>query len=310
MNMNPKKAILISVIALAVLALANTTFAGFGISPPYVKNHNLTQGSHYEQKIVLVRDDPAEDWKAEMTIDAPEIEKWLSIDRGKEFILPKGEKQIPIIISVDVPKSADFGSYTGAIRIRTSSLNPPAGGTVAIAMGGRIEVDLNVAKEIFDFKVKGVKFEEFEEGHKFLFFYIPGKIKFWINIENVGNVKAAPTKVYFDIYNEEGTELLETTQTKKMEKVNPFETKWILAKLPTELKPGGYWAEYKIYKKDEIVQQARIHFSVLSYGTLPQKANEFLGLNVWIWAGIGLAMLAAVGFGVYYKFYRKRGKSI
>ena len=304
-----EKVVLILAISLFFnLVSLSISEAGFGISPPYVMNENLTKGSHFEQKIILVRDDPVEDWKAEITIDAPNIEKWLSIDRGKEFILPKGEKQIPIIISVDVPKSADFGRYKGAIRIRTSSLVLPAGGTVAIAMGGRIEIDLNVAKEIFNFKVSGVKFEDFEEGHKFLFWDLPGQIKFWMNVENIGNVKVSPTKVYFDIYNEEGTQLLETTQTAKMEKVKPFETKWILAKLQTKLKPGGYWAEYKIYKKDEIIQQAKIHFSILPSGTLPKIAKKFLGLDLWIWAIIGFVFLIGVGFSIRWLLKKIRRK--
>jgi hypothetical protein len=296
----PQRVAVILILTLFLnLALFNTIEAGFGISPPYVMNENLTRGSHFEQKIILVRDDPIEDWKAEITIDAPEIENWLSVDLGKEFILPKGEKTVPIIISVDVPKNADFGRYKGAIRIKTSSLALPAGGTVAIALGGRIEVDLNIAKEIFDFKVDGVKFEDFEEGYKLWFWYIPGKIKFWMNIENVGNIKAAPTKVSFDIYNEEQTEFLESTETTKMKKVETFATEWVLAELPTKLKAGGYWAEYKIYKKDEIVQQAKIHFSILPYGTLPAKPIEFLGLSIRTWAVIALLVLVGIGFGIF-----------
>lgn len=279
-----------------MFGLIQISWAGFGISPPYVMNENLTRGSHYEEKIILVRDDPVEDWKAELTINVPKAEKWLSIDKGTEFILPKGEKQIPIIVSVDVPNGAEFGSYKGTIRIRTSSLKPPEGGMVSIALGGQIDVDLDVGEGgLFDFKVRGVKVEDLEEGHKFWFWYIPGKIKFSIKIENIGNIKAAPTKVYFDIYDEYEKEILESVETAKMEKVNPFDTKWITAELETKLKPGSYWAKFKIFKKEQIVNEGKIHLSILPYGTLPKEAGVFLGLGIKIWTliiiGAGLAIL-------------------
>ena len=302
-----KKILLFLVIVLVfVFSLAQVARAGFGISPPDVRNDSLTQGSHYEQKIILVRGDPIEDWKAEITIDVPGAEKWFSIDKGMEFILPKGETKIPIIISVDVPKTADFGSYKGSIRVRTSSLKPPEAGTVSIALGGYIDVNLDVIKGgIFDFKVRGVKVSDLEEGHKVWFWDIPGKIKFLMKIENIGNIKAAPTKVYFDIYDEYEKEVLESVETTKMEKINPFETKEIIAILPTKLLPGSYWAQFKIFKNEEVVNEGKIHLSILPYGTLPPEPIEFLGLGVWIWTGVGL--VAIVGFGYCgYKYSKKK----
>lgn len=292
------KRLLLLLILFFCFLTAEKSWAGFGISPPYLMKENLGRGSHFEQEIILVRDNPLEDWKAEFYIEAPGFEDWIKINKGKETILPKGEIQTSIVVSVDVPKNAEYKRYRGALRVKTYPLNPPTPGTVAIAVGGRIEIDLTVSKEIFDFKVKGVKFGEFEEGHKFLFWDFPGKIKFWINIENIGNVPAKPSKVVFDIYNEEQTKLLETVQTTKLEKVKPFETKWILVQLPTKLKAGGYWADYKIYKKKEIVQQAKIHFSILPFGTLPKREKIILGLAWRYWLAISLGVVGLLIFGI------------
>ncbi|MCX7778662.1 MAG: hypothetical protein N2259_00195 [Patescibacteria group bacterium] len=286
--------------------LANKCLAGFGISPPYVMNENLGRGSHFEQKIVLVRDNPIEDWQAEITIEAREIEKWLSIDKGNKFILPKGETQVPLVVSVDVPKDAEYKRYRGVMRVKTTPLNPPTPGTVAIALGGRIEIDLTVSKEIFGFKVRGVKIEDSEEGRQFWFGYLPGKIKFWLNIENVGNVKFGPTKVRFEIYNEEQTQLLEVIETTKLEKVPPFQTKWILAKLPTKLKAGGYWAEYKIYKNEEIVQEARLHFSLLPYGTISKGKISLADLPIKFRILGGSIILIILIFAGYLIFKKKK----
>ena len=291
-------------------------FAGFGVSPPYVRNDSLTRDSHYEKKLILVRGDAIEDLQATITIDVPTAGAWISIDRGMEFILPKGEKQIPIIVSVDVPKDAAFGSYKGDMKIRTKPLTPLPEGGVSIILGLQIDVDLEVGKEeIVDFTVKGVSVADLEEGHKVWFWYIPGKIKFSIKIENIGNVKASPSKVHINIYDAQEKELLESVETTKIEKVNSFETKTVVAELPTKLPVGSYWVHFVIFKKDEVVNKGRLHLSILPYGTLPKEAKEateFLGLNVWIWIVIGAVILLGVGYGRYkgYRIWEKKKKNI
>src|SRR5437868_14857381 len=103
-----RKQILIISAALAACALfssmvTRTSAEGFGITPPYVKNNSLTQNSHYEQKIILVRGVPDQDLTARVTINLPDAKNWISIDKGMEFILPAGTQQMPMIVSVNVP---------------------------------------------------------------------------------------------------------------------------------------------------------------------------------------------------------------
>ena len=298
-----KTVFLLAIFGMFILS-ADFVFAGFGISPPYVKNENLGQGSHYEKKIILVRSDPIEDWKIEIITNVPGADNWISVDKGKEFIMPKGAQQVPIIFSVDVPKKAKFGRYTGSIRVKTAPLTPPEPGTVSILLGGQIDVDLNVTKEVFDFQVRGVKVVDLEEGHKTWWRFVPGIIKFSIQIENLGNVKAAPSKVIFEIYDEYEKEIVEKIETTKIGKVKPFKTEWVITELKTRLKPGSYWAQYKIFKKDEVANAGKIHLSILPYGTLPKVENKFLGLNIWYWVGIGIVVLAGILVGIGYQGYR------
>mgnify|MGYP000235728692 CR=1 FL=1 len=281
-------------------SLINIAQAGFGISPPYIKNENLSQGLHYEKKITLVRGDPIEDWKVEIIVNVPGANDWISVDKGKEFIMPKGAQQVPIVFSIDVPKNAKFGRYTGSIRVKTAPVKDPEEGTISILLGGQIDVNLNVQKEIFDFNVRGVKAPDLEEGEKRWIFYFPGIIKFSMQIENLGNIKAAPSKVIFDIYDEKEKELLETIQTTKMNKINPFEIDWVIAELKTKLKAGSYYAQYKIFKKDEIVNQGKIHLSILSKGSIVdyQRATIFdIGLKDKLIILFGI--LASIGLVIF-----------
>ena len=298
-----RKILVLGVIFLLNFCFAQIIWAGFGISPPYVKNENLGQGSYYEKKITLVRGDPIEDWKIEIIVNVPGADDWISVDKGEEFIMPEGAQQVPMIISVNVPKDAKFGRYTGTIRVKTAPVRPPEAGTVSILLGGQIDVNLNVQKEIFDFNVRGVKVSDLEEGDKRWIFYFPGIIKFSMQIENLGNIKAVPSKVLFDIYDEKEKELLETIETTKMNKVNPFEINWVIAELKTKLKAGSYYAQYKIFKKDEVVSQGRIHLSILSKGAITdyQRATMLdLGLKdkLIILFGI-LAILGLIVFIVF-----------
>jgi hypothetical protein len=270
-------------VSILFLGSASVAFAGFGISPPYVENHRLTRGSVYHQTINLVRSDPTEDLKTEITMNTPGIEHWFSVDKGKEFILPKGVTQIPIVVEVRVPNDAEYKEYKGAIRVRTSAANPQVeGGGVSIALGAQIDVALEVVDKILDFMVRRVNIADLEEGRRKWGLFFPGKIRFVMMIENTGNAVYGPTKVVFEIYDSEMETLLETTEnTNKMEEVAPFATQEILAELPTRLSAGRYTAKYAIYKGDEIAAQDTINVSILPIGTIPgYEGYGFVGLSL------------------------------
>jgi len=285
-----------------LLFLTQGAWAGFGITPPYFINHNLTRGSHFEKSIWLTRGDPSEDLRIEVSVDVPGANEWISIDRGESFILEKGEQKTAMVIKIDVPKRAEFKSYPGYIRITTYPVNGSKGGQVAIILGARIEVDLDVKDiKIFDFEIQRVNTYDLEEGHEILWWFSPSKISFEMEIENTGNVKAAPNKVVFEIYDAREENLLETVEVKRMNKINPFETGTVIAKLPTKLLAGSYWAVFKIFKKDEVVKEGRVHLSILPRGTLQPIPQEWFGIRIWVWVlmAIILIILSISGWLAY-----------
>lgn len=242
----------------------------------------LTRGTVFEQKITLVRSDPTEDLKAEITMNIPGAENWFSVDLGQEFTLPKGVTQVPIVITVRVPKDAEYKEYKGAIRIRTSSTDVPEGGGVSIALGAQIDVDVKVVDKIFDFDVRRIRMADLEEGRTKWGLFFPGKIRFYMTIENTGNTEYGPTKVLFEIFDSEMETLLETTEnTNKVEKIAPFTIKEVLAELPTRLPAGRYTAKYTIYKGEEIAQQNRVNVSVAAVGSVfGYEGYGFWGLSI------------------------------
>ena len=268
--------------------------AGFGITPPYVNNHRLTRGTIYEQKITLVRSDPSDDLKTEITMNIPEVESWFTVDRGKEFILPKGTTQIPIIICVKVPDDAPYKEFKGSIRIRTSSVaTSTTGNGVSIALGAQVDVDIQVVDKIFDFDIRKIRISDLETGRWKWGLYFPGKIRFFMTVENTGNTDFGPTKVRFDIYDSEMENLLETTEnTNKIEKLAPFSIREVIAELPTHLGPGRYKAKFTIFKNDDIAQQNVIDVSISTIGSVAgYEGYGFWGLSL----GDKLKVIALIG---------------
>lgn len=305
------KKILVRIIVIAIFLVgAQPAFAGFGITPPYIRSDTLTRGSEYTQEIILVRGDPVEDLKAEITINVPDAGGWISIDRGTEFVLPKGEAQVPIVATVRVPSDAEYGDYSGNLRIRTSSLTPKSG--VSIALGAQVDVAIKVVDNIYDFEVRRVELREAEEGHTKWWLDYPGRITFLMHIENTGNAPVSPSKVLFSIYDRKGENLLETVENLgDIEKIAAFDTSKVAAYIPTQLNPGGYKVKYSIYKEEEVVRTGDLNLSVLPKGVIPgYEPFGFEGLSFGDKASIvgpiiGFAIFI-VGFLLWVTVSRKR----
>jgi hypothetical protein len=276
-----RSAIFIIATLVAFFCFADIAYAGFGITPPYVRNSVLRPGSEFTQEIIIVRSDPVEDLNAEITINVPGLEQWFTIDKGLQFPLPKGEKTVKMNVTVRVPEDAQLGPRAGNIRIRTFGNEMPSGG-VSLALGAQIDVSINVVEEIYDFKVQRVELPDTEEGRTKWWLDYPGKLKFSMYVENTGNVPAAPEKVSFDIYDTGGLRLIESTKhINTLKKILPFNTEKLVAEAPITLPPGAYRVKYTIYKQaDLIAQSGELALSVLPKGTIPgYKAYGFVGLS-------------------------------
>ena len=305
--MGLRRALKILVVALVILFGANTALAAFGISPSQVINHELLSGSHYEQKISLVRSDVSKEAKAEVTIDAPEIGSWLTIDKGLSFVFAEGQRQVWITVNVDVPKDAELGNYKGTITLRVVPEQVKEAGAVTVALGAQINVDLTIVeKKFFDFIVRSIDVLDLEEGNL---------IKVLLKIENIGNLEGSPSKVHLDVYDILGKTLLESGDDTSLDLIKPFEVKEILAEFPTNLGIGQHWSEVKVYKDDEIVREERIFFSILEKGALPVSTEKigswFQNLSsrfplLYFYAGAGVILLLLVGLLIWAE--RKRRK--
>lgn len=285
--------------------------AGFGITPPYVKNTSLTRNSIYEQQILLVRSETNIPQKAEIVIDAPEIESWLEIVEGEEIKMPKGVQKVPMTVKVTVPDDAEFRKYTGKIRIRTlpdDDLVTP--GTVSISLGALVDIELDIIdREIKDFRVRRVSVPDLNEGHKFGWLYFPGKINFSMLIENTGNVDISPSEVELRIFDRAGKALLEETRKiGKIQTVKPYDTQTVTAQIPTRLEPGSYVARYKIFNGEDVKQEGDLSLNILPYGSLQTAGFGFVGLSLAHKVSVLLPVFAILISIIYLLHIRMRNR--
>jgi len=285
--------------------------AGFGITPPYVRNSSLTRNAIYEQQILLVRGDPSSAQMAEISIDAPELEGWLEIVEGRQIELPVGLQKVPMTVRVRVPADAEYTDYSGAIRIRTVPVGDTlAKGSVNISLGARVDIDLSVIdKRIEDFRVRKISVTDLNEGSKLAWLFFPGKIRFDMLLENTGNVEIAPSRVEFRIFDRSGsTQLEEVANIGQIETIAPYDTDTVTAELPTRLPAGNYITRYRIFNGDELKQEGDLSLNILPAGTLQAAGFGFVGLSIAHKVSLLLPVFALVIAVLYFLFIRQRSR--
>lgn len=281
---------------------ATKLFAGFGITPPYVSNSSLTRNSVYEQQILLVRSDTNIPQKAEISIDAPDIEAWIEVIEGDEIKMPRGVQKVPMTVRITVPEDAEFMDYTGKIRIRTlPDDDQVAAGAVSISLGALVDIRLSVIdREIRDFRVRQISAPDLNEGTKLSWLFFPGKINFNMMLENTGNVNISPSKVEFRIFDRSGKVLLEDTHNLgKIKSIKPYASETVIAEIPTKLPAGGYMARYKIYNGDDVKQEGDLTLNILPAGTLQTAGFGFVGLSVAHKISVLLPIFSLLIAGLY-----------
>lgn len=301
----------VAVFLACFMLTTEVVFAGFGVTPPYVRNTSLTRNSTYEQQILIVRGDPNVPLKATIMIDAPGFSDWLEIAEGTEFELPRGEQKVPMTVKVRVPEDAEFKTYVGNIRIKTGAIDDGVtAGAVNISLGAQIDLELNVIdKVIKDFKIRKIGISDLNEGTKFGWLYFPGKINFTMMLENIGNVDVSPSKVVFRIYDASGSVLLEETRNKgKIPIVKPFAIEEVTAEIPTRLPAGTYIARYQVFNDDESKLEGEVNLNILPYGTLQAAGFGFSGLSLAHKVSVILPIVALFVVGVLFIISRRRNR--
>lgn len=276
-------------LALLISAIPHAE-AGFGVSPPLIKEDRLVRGITFERVIYLVQGNPDREVPIEVTVDS-DIKDWISFPQGMPITIPQGVQQFPLVVKVEVPESAELGIYSGNIRITAVPNRADESGEVAIALGGLVKLDLTVGEGVvYDFSVKQIKLLDIKEGES---------PKARIDIINSGNVPAGPDVVTFELFNKFGEIRLAYAESEDFKKVAVFSEGGDTLEFPMNIyiAPGEYWGHVKVYREESLIGEQRTVFNVTER-TLLEK------LLPW---GIGaLVLLVVVGIGLYVRSRLKK----
>jgi hypothetical protein len=280
-------------------ALPHVGEAAFGISPPFMHADHLVPGSKFVQTIYLVQDQPVEDLRIKANLDIPEkVRSWISIDKGFEFTIPKGTRQFPVQVVVEVPKGTELAAYRGNLTFTGA---PAQSGQVTIALGAQVSIDLRVGNDIFEkFSVPVIRLLDIEEG------WNP---RVYVKFNNEGNIPEAFTHATYELLDQYGAVRLAYIQkADDFPETPPFTIKEYSVEFPIDfhLGLGQYWGKVDFYQNEKVVASQKTVFNVLKAGSLSGPWSVVLDKirEYWIFGVIGLLALALVVVSVL-KFRKK-----
>ena len=263
---------------------------GFGVSPSEVLNNNLVPGSFFEQDVVLVQGQPAEDLNATITVNAGKMNGWIKIENGNNFVIPKGVQQFAMKVDVNVPLNATLGEYKGIITINTSPAGAQKSG-VSTTLGADVGIDLNITSLKFSsFSIQNFQIPDVNQG---------APLNFVMKIKNDGNVDDGPTKVgltFFDQYHYK--QLGQPQEANVIQQVGSFQTKTISVAFSNNLPGGTYWADVKIYKADKTIVDSKMVFNVVTVVTPPSLVsvaiNGLASIPLWVYLSVVAVIIIVV----------------
>jgi len=260
--------------------------AAFGVSPPFLNADHLVAGARYTQTIYLVRNDAEEELSISAKLDIPEkVRPWITIDKGFDFVMPKGVRQFPVEITVQIPKNETRGFYSGNMVFTGGA--PKTGGQVSISLAAQVAINLTIGTDIFrKFSVPVIRPLDIEEG------WNP---RIYVKFNNEGNVPErfdAATLEILDKYG--GTRLAYVQKAKDFPETPPFTIKEYSIEFPIDfhLGLGQYWAGVAFYQNEKIVATQKTPFNVLKAGSLSNPAVLLLNHIKANWIYYLIAVLA------------------
>lgn len=299
----PRKLIFLTFLVVLFATINHVADAAFGTSPPFLNADHLVPGAKYFQTIYLVQDRPTEDLTIRAALEIPDkIRSWISLDKGFDFVIPKGTNQFPVKVIISVPKDAAIGYYRGNLSFTTA---PAQSGQVTIALGAQVVVNMTVGKDIYrQFSVPLTKFLDIEEGWDPLVY---------VKVQNDGNVPESFTSASYELFDKLGAVRLAYVQKDKgFPETPPFTASEYTLEFPVDfhLGLGSYWGVVNFYQDDKLVASQKTIFNVLKKGSLSGPMAQIIRILDKNRIYLGAAAIIAVFAGWFAFRISKRKRRV
>jgi hypothetical protein len=261
---------------LSLYSFAPVARAGFGISPAGLTLKDVLRGTTIEKVIVLSRNNPNEDLLIQAQAEG-KVADWVQLERGNQFTYPAGEKQFPVKVTINIPRTTANGTYTGSIRFTGSSPQSCEGGdcqgsSVGVATGALADVEVIVTdKEIRSFRILGIQVDKARANEK---------LALVLFLENDGNVNIQPDHIVVDLFDKfHKMQLGSFTVSKFDGEVMPQNSGPVKAIIPWIPEIENYWAEVSVFNyKNQLITKESLAFEVEKSGAETDQNGLGAGL--------------------------------
>jgi hypothetical protein len=251
-------------VVLAVPALADTV--GLAVSPPSLDYDQFLRGQVYEEEFTIMRPDTADDEVARITVETDDdVATWMKFTPGVEIPFPDGEDTVTVTLEITVPNDAEYKDYESSFTIQ--NLPPDEDGDgVTVVPGVLVNTNFTVTeKEIEDWEIRDAEIADFAMGDPMVVM---------LNIYNMGNVEAVPSKVMVEVRKNDGT-VVATYETTSIPGVAAYKQGDVDVTINNvDLEEGYYQSTVSVYEDGEVVYEEEEKFNVLEEGATVAKDGE------------------------------------
>lgn len=279
--------------------------AGFGVSPGSIVEERAVPGASFTRVIYLVQGNPTVPAQINIEVESRDIKEWITFSSGTTLTIPTGVQQFPLPVTITIPSDAPFGIYSAFIRVTTVPDLAQGSGAVAVALGGRVDVEVTVGNDIVEaFDIKTISIPDITERE------VPHLL---VTVANTGNVAAIPDSASFELFDKFGNIRLgfASVSFDTFEKTPAFSEKQYRVEFPMNivLARGEYWGHARVYEDDgTVMRELKTPFNVYEgENILSERTRDFLDAQSGIArAGIVFILLALLLFILIWVIRRKR----
>lgn len=250
--------------------------APIGITPGVYRFGEIVRNSNYTGVVKVLRDPNTpfdELFDVSFTGDNVEL-----FDGPSEFVLKPGIRlnEYEFTLNTENLPVGDYESKVSFIPLRpqldSAGINETAGSGSSLRVGVAARIQYKVTgKEIIDFEIGDISFEESEEGTPLFVNY---------EVDNTGNVNWAPDQIEIEVLDRVTREVLRVLRISDLPFVSPNKRERVSVGVEHGLPAGDYDFNISfIYNNENVHASEPITMAILQRGTLEQRA-ELLDLSV------------------------------
>ena len=264
---NTMSKILLGVVVLLTTSMA--AHAGFGITPADIVHENLKPGASFTTEFKVSRSGNLNEVSVVVEPDYGPISSWFTVKPGKIMTFPQGQRIMYFQITVNVPETAEYKDYAGAIYVTALPDDADVKG-VMITQGLQVNAQLSLTEEdIEKLSITAITVDETIKG---------SPIKINVTAKNEGNVATTPV-AKIKVMDLQQT-VIEEHDISNLGTIEANETKTLTGQFLSNLAVGEYFLEVDVLLDNQSLRKERLVLSIKDVKPVAATTGEKDGKDI------------------------------